>query len=178
LFALHPPLPKITSTGDALGIETVDARMLALMRCVLALSALFMTSLYPIEPTDRAELTDFSLAAYCLYSVILAVLSWRSDWPPPGRAVHWADVFFYGYLVALADSASSIFLYFFRSRCWLHRSRGDSERHLGHAGVRRAVRDRQSGICTIPERLSLQSHGDRRGLFSRLRLHPLARGRV
>jgi len=113
LFALHPPLPKITSTGDALGIETVDARMLALMRCVLALSALFMTSLYPIEPTDRADLTDFSLAAYCLYSVVLAVLSWRSDWPPPRRAVHWADVFFYGYLVALAESASSIFLYFF-----------------------------------------------------------------
>ena len=113
LFALHPSLPRMTSTGDAPGIETVDARMLALMRCVLALSALFMTYLYPIEPTRLAELTDASLAAYSLYSVILAVLSWRAHWPPPRRAVHWVDVFFYGYLVALAESTSSFFLYFF-----------------------------------------------------------------
>ena len=87
--------------------------MLAVMRCVLAFSALFIISLYPTKPARLLELTDVSLAVYCLYSVVLAVISWRADWAPPGRAVHWADVLFYAYLVALTEGASSIFFYFF-----------------------------------------------------------------
>jgi len=112
LSALYQPLPRIASTGEFPGIEMVDARMLAVMRCVLALSGLFASSFHPIEPTRLAGLTSVSLALYCLYSVVLVAIWWRADWPPPGRAVHWADVLFYGYLVALGEGTSSIFLYF------------------------------------------------------------------
>ena len=113
LSALYQPLPRIASAGEFPGIEMVDARMLAVMRCVLALSALFVSSFHPIGPTRMAGLTSVSLALYCLYSVVLAALWSRANWPPPGRVVHWADVLFYGYLVALGEGASSIFLYFF-----------------------------------------------------------------
>ena len=87
--------------------------MLASMRCVLAFSALFIIYFHPTEPARLLELTRVSLAVYCLYSVLLAVISWRADWAPPGRAVHWIDVFFFGYLVALTEGTSSIFFYFF-----------------------------------------------------------------
>src|SRR5262245_31801269 len=91
----------------------VDARMFAVMRCVLALSALFMSSFHPVGPTRLAGLTSVSLVLYCLYSVGLAAFWWRANWPPPGRAVHWADVLFYGFLVALGEGTSTMFLYFF-----------------------------------------------------------------
>ncbi|MBI3919575.1 MAG: hypothetical protein HY322_21510 [Betaproteobacteria bacterium] len=107
------PLLRIAATGDVPDVDPVGAGMLASMRCVLAFSALLIISLYPTEPARPLELTYVSLAAYCLYSVVLAVISWRADWAPPGRAVHWADVFFYGYLVALTGGASSLFFYFF-----------------------------------------------------------------
>jgi signal transduction histidine kinase len=94
-------------------VEAVDARMLAIMRCVLALSALVIIWIDPLEPSRLVELTYASLGAYCVYGVGVALLAWRTDWPPPVRALHWLDVAFYAYLVALTEGTSSIFFQFF-----------------------------------------------------------------
>jgi signal transduction histidine kinase len=94
-------------------VETVDARLLVLVRCVLAFSAFAIIWIDPSEPTRLVELTYASLAAYCIYSALLALDSYRSEWPAPKRAFHWADIFFYAYLVALTEGTSSIFFYFF-----------------------------------------------------------------
>jgi signal transduction histidine kinase len=105
-------------------VETIDARMLVLIRCVLAYSALAIIWIDPSEPTRLVEVTYASLAAYCLYATLLALVSRRQEWPPPDRAFHWADIFFYAYLVALTEGTSSIFFHFFffailvASFCW------------------------------------------------------------
>jgi len=105
-------------------VETVDARMLVLIRCVLAYSAFAIIWVDPSEPTRLVEVTYASLAAYCLYATLLALVSYRQEWPPPERAFHWADIFFYAYLVALTEGTSSIFFQFFffailvASFCW------------------------------------------------------------
>lgn len=100
-------------SGSVDRVETVDARLLVLVRCVLAFSALAIIWIDPSEPTRLVELTYASLAAYCLYSALLALDSYRAEWPAPRRAFHWADIFFYAYLVALTEGTSSIFFYFF-----------------------------------------------------------------
>jgi len=87
--------------------------MLVLMRCLLAFSALAIIWIDPAEPTRLVELTYASLALYCVYGGLVALISYRSGWPAPGRALHWVDVYFYGYLVALTEGTSSIFVYFF-----------------------------------------------------------------
>ena len=94
-------------------VETVDARMIALTRCMLAFSALAIIWIDPSEPKRLVELTYASLAVYCIYSAVLAVISYRSDWPAPKRALHWVDILFYAYLVGLTEGTSSIFFYFF-----------------------------------------------------------------
>lgn len=105
-------LPRaVTGAGDR--VETVDARLLALTRCVLAFSALAIIWIDPAEPQRLVELTYASLALYCLYSAALATMAYRRDWAAPERAFHWADIVFYAYLVALTEGTSSIFFFFF-----------------------------------------------------------------
>lgn len=100
-----------SAAGDR--VETVDARMLVLMRCVLAFSAFAIIWLDPSEPTRLVELTYASLAIYCVYSAGLAHASHKSGWPAPARALHWIDVAFFAALVSLTEGTSSIFFYFF-----------------------------------------------------------------
>ena len=87
--------------------------MLMMTRCVLAFSALAIIWIDPSEPGRWVELTYASLGLYCAYSVVLALASFRAEWPAPARALHWADAFFFAYLVALTEGTSSIFFYFF-----------------------------------------------------------------
>lgn len=94
-------------------VEQVDARMLGLMRCVLAFSALLIILIDPSEPQRLVGLTYTSLAVYCLYSTIIAFIAYRAGWPAPGRAAHWVDVFFYTFLVALTEGTNSIFFHFY-----------------------------------------------------------------
>jgi signal transduction histidine kinase len=94
-------------------IETVDARMLALVRCVLAFSAFAVIWIAPSEPQRLVPLTYASLAIYAVYSAIIALISRRSDPAASHRALHWIDVFFYAYLVGLTEGTSSIFYHFF-----------------------------------------------------------------
>lgn len=91
----------------------VDARMLALMRCVLAFSAFAVLQINAPGPGDWLALTQISLGIYSAYSAILALVSASAGWPQPHRALHWVDTAFYVYLVALTDGPSSLFYSFF-----------------------------------------------------------------
>ena len=93
-------------------IESVDARMVALMRCVLAFSALIIVSLDPTEPTRLVALTYTSLVLYCAYCTTLLFISNRTGLRVPFRATNWIDLCFYLYLVALTEATSSIFFSF------------------------------------------------------------------
>jgi signal transduction histidine kinase len=98
---------------DADHVEAVDARMLVVVRCVLAFAALAIIFIDPLEPSRWVVLTYSSLVLYCLYSAAAVWMSFRAGWPTPGRATYWSDVGFYVYLVALTQGTSSIFFFFF-----------------------------------------------------------------
>jgi signal transduction histidine kinase len=111
-------------SGTTHGVETIDARMLVLLRCVLGFSALAVVLIDPPKFGRLVGLTYFALGAYCAYTVLLAAISYRLDWPAPPRALHWADVVFYSFLIALTGGTSSFFFLFFfysimvASFCW------------------------------------------------------------
>ena len=100
---------KTVGQGDAL-----NARTLALLRCMIAVSVLLTTWVAPNEPLWLIRLTYLSIAAFCLYSFCVALLSYRLDWASPPEALHWIDVLFVAWLVILTyPSDSSIFQCFF-----------------------------------------------------------------
>jgi signal transduction histidine kinase len=105
-------------------VETIDARMLVLLRCVLAFSALAALVIDPPQIGRLVELAYFGVGVYCAYTMLLVTISYRLGWPAPPRALHWADVIFYSFLIGLTGGMSSIFFLFFfysimvASFCW------------------------------------------------------------
>src|SRR5688572_23448063 len=99
--AATKPGPGFTHAGAAAGAKSVDARMLVLLRCVLAFSALVILLADPSRFGQSALFTYLSLGLYCVYTVFIALVSQRLRWPVPPRALHWADVAFYAFLIAL-----------------------------------------------------------------------------
>lgn len=110
-------LPLQRRAGGALaaeqGGETIDARMLVLLRCVLALSGLALVWADPGATRASVVLTVLPLATYLLFSITLAYNSYRVGWPAPPRALHWIDVFFCAYVVAVSEAGNSFFFLFF-----------------------------------------------------------------
>lgn len=91
----------------------VDTRMLVLLRCLLAFSGLVFAWLTMPGPERWGSLMIVSLATYCLFSALLALHSWQSDWRASPRPIHWVDVVFSIYLISLTGgSASGFFLFF------------------------------------------------------------------
>jgi signal transduction histidine kinase len=95
--------------------RSVDSRMVAAMRLVLASSALLIIYLDPSEPDRFVPITYAALVLYTLYSAALYIIAMRQ-----GRAAqsierwwHWADVGWYQMLIALSSGTSSIFYFFF-----------------------------------------------------------------
>ena len=93
--------------------ETVEPRALVLSRCLLAFAALAILWIDPSEPTPRLEWTYASLAVYCVYSVVVAVASHAAHWPAPHRSLHWIDLCFYAWLVAVSGGAFLFYFAFF-----------------------------------------------------------------
>ena len=116
--------PAVTPAGGARGVETIDARMLVLLRCLLGFSALAVVIVDPPAIGRLVELTYFAVGIYCAYTVLVAATSRRLGWPAPPKILHWADVVFYSLLIALTDGTSSVFFLFFfyaimvASFCW------------------------------------------------------------
>ncbi|HKO42623.1 MAG TPA: histidine kinase [Pyrinomonadaceae bacterium] len=96
-------------------IESLDDRMIATMRLVLAGSALVVIYLDPAEPDHLVQETYGALVLYVLYSVALyidsvlskGVLGWRRSW------AHWIDVLWYTLLIGLSSGTNSIFFFFY-----------------------------------------------------------------
>ena len=94
-------------------IGSVDARMIGVMRCVLALSALAIIYIDPIEPRRFVALTYGSMLAYFLWSAVSLLLATRRSLLRPPRHEHWVDVLFAAVMVALTQGNSSIFFFIF-----------------------------------------------------------------
>jgi len=94
--------------------DTVDARILALLRCMIAVTALVTIWIDPAKSGWTVHLTYGVLAGYVIYSAVIAIVSYKSDWAAPPRILHWADVFFIALLVALTQrSGGFLFQSFF-----------------------------------------------------------------
>jgi signal transduction histidine kinase len=92
---------------------SVDARMVALMRCLLAFSALCIVYLDPPPPGKFHALVNVSIAVYGLFSVAVSVAVFNHRRLLPSRLLYWLDALFFGYLVALTGGISSVFFHFF-----------------------------------------------------------------
>jgi signal transduction histidine kinase len=87
--------------------------MVAVMRCILAVSAALTIYLHPVQPDRLLGLTYSSLIFYCLYAVLLAGSVYRGRPMLAWRAQHWVDVLFYAFLLHLTFGTESIFFFFF-----------------------------------------------------------------
>ena len=104
------PSPKNQRTGG-----TVEDRLIAGMRLVLAMSALIIIWLDPLQPDRLVSVTYTALVLYSFYSAIICCLVWRSsDLARRIRAwSYWADIGSYAVLVALGSGTNSIFFFGF-----------------------------------------------------------------
>jgi signal transduction histidine kinase len=94
-------------------LESVDDRMIGLMRLILALSALLIIYIDPSEPDHNVAVTYGALFVYSLYSAALYFFSVRRIPLLPNRITHWVDIGCFLILVALSSGTSSIFFFFF-----------------------------------------------------------------
>ncbi|HYV12749.1 MAG TPA: histidine kinase [Pyrinomonadaceae bacterium] len=105
---------RITDVGyQSAGLESVDDRMISLMRLILALSALIITYIDPLEPDRLVAVTYGALVVYSVYGAILYYLSWRGGPRLPLSISHWIDVGCFLVLIALSSGTNSIFFFFF-----------------------------------------------------------------
>jgi len=96
-------------------IESLDHRMIGLMRLVLASSALLIIYVDPAEPDHLVQATYAALFLYVLYSLILYVdaLSRTAESASPRRWAHWADLGWYTVIISLSSGTNSIFFFFY-----------------------------------------------------------------
>lgn len=95
-------------------IGSVDARMIAVMRCVLAVSALVIIALDPSEPGRLVALTYATVLTYLAWSLAsLWLASRRPPQPLPPRHEHWVDVGFSAFMAGLTLGAGSVYFFVF-----------------------------------------------------------------
>src|SRR5688500_18581529 len=105
--------------ADEAEIESIDNRFIAMMRLLLALSALLIVIIEPTSPNrliDRfVVVTYVALGLYVAYSAALYLAARRDSalqrWL--GRHEYWADVAWYTLFIALSSGTSSIFFFFY-----------------------------------------------------------------
>jgi signal transduction histidine kinase len=93
---------------------SVDAGMIALMRCVLAFAGLAFIYIDPTQSHGLGAPAFSALVGYCVWAT--ALLYWTSRGPKPAappRFAHWGDVLFCAYLVTLTEGINSVFFSFF-----------------------------------------------------------------
>jgi signal transduction histidine kinase len=112
MAAIEQPSITHEQSQAQLRLDTVDARMVALMRCVLVLSGLGIIWVDPTEPARYVELTYVSLIVYGIWSIGLFASAGRSI-PTVHRFAPWIDVVCAAYLVALTQGTNSIFFFIF-----------------------------------------------------------------
>ncbi|HEX6605274.1 MAG TPA: histidine kinase [Chloroflexia bacterium] len=92
-----------------------DNPALAMMRLLLAASALLIIWISPTQPDRLVIPTYLTLGLYTLYSAVLGILTLRRDHLPAvvTQHVHWLDVAWYVVLISLSSGTSSIFFFGF-----------------------------------------------------------------
>ena len=92
-------------------LESVDDRMIALMRLTLAVSALLIIYIDPAEPDRFVVPTYGALVIYVVYSAIIFALSFYER--TPHSVGPWIDVGCYLVLISMSSGTNSIFFFFF-----------------------------------------------------------------
>jgi signal transduction histidine kinase len=101
------------AAAEVLTPESVDYRMVCLMRLVLSLSALVVIYIDPSEPDRFVAATYAALVLYVLYSAALCLLPALNGAAWWAGAVAWIDVGCYLVLISLSSGTNSIFFFFF-----------------------------------------------------------------
>ena len=125
------PLARASLSGGS-----VDVRMIAVMRCILAFSGLVIAYVDPTQPAIFSALTYSSLIIYGVWSAVLAIMAFRRDLAAaPPRDTHWGDVLFCAYLVTLTQGTKSLFLFLFVRDIVGLFFEGLSGRFAGYGGI-------------------------------------------
>jgi len=104
---------KGQTTELPLSKRWIDLRKIALMRAVLALSALLVICIDPSQTIELGGAIYLALASYGVYSIVIWVLAVRRSRALPITILHWLDVAWYLPLIALSNGTNSIFFFFF-----------------------------------------------------------------
>ncbi|MGH8729891.1 MAG: hypothetical protein ACREV9_17420, partial [Burkholderiales bacterium] len=96
-----------------LALEAVNPSGIALMRCILALSGLFILLVHLPETSRMARWTYASLFCYGVYSAALYYHATRRGEWAQSRVTHWLDVAWYLVLTGLSGGTKSLFFPFF-----------------------------------------------------------------
>ena len=102
---------KDSASSDA--FNRADVRMIAFVRVVLAFWAVVVTY---IDHPDLDRLAGFiylTLLGYCVYSVVIYLLSVRRSSILPFKSLHWIDLAWYVALIGLSNGTNSVFFLFF-----------------------------------------------------------------
>ena len=79
MAAIEQPTIAFEEPRSPPRLDTVDVRMVALMRCVLTLSGLAIIWIDPTEPARYVEVTYGSLIIYCAWSIALFLGAGRAS---------------------------------------------------------------------------------------------------
>ena len=104
---------RVAVDQEYAALESVDDRMIGLMRLTLALSALIIIFIDPSEPNRLVALTYASLVVYVIYSAAVYLLSLSRRTLLPTSVTPWIDIACFLVFVALSSGTSSIFYFFF-----------------------------------------------------------------
>ena len=91
---------SFTTDQEPSALESVDDRMICLMRLILALSALLIIYIDPSEPDRFVAVTYGALVVYSLYSAVLYFLAVRRSRLLPNRVAHWVDIGCFLFIIA------------------------------------------------------------------------------
>lgn len=102
-----------TAASRYLSLESVDDRIICLMRLLLAVSGLIITSVASASPDKFVGITYALLICYCFYSALLYLLARRGIFPISIKLIPWIDAAWYLVLVSFTNGTNSIFFFFF-----------------------------------------------------------------
>lgn len=109
----RPDTVVSSARSDGLG-DTLDARGIALLRCMIAVTVLLTALPSSSDPLPLIKLTYASYVMYCIFSFVVTIITYRADWSAPPKELYWADVMMYAWLVALTySSGNNIYQCFF-----------------------------------------------------------------
>src|SRR5262245_25309776 len=103
----------MSSLGYKLTPVTMNYRMIAAMRLVLAASGLLIIYIDPSEPDRGVALAYVTLILYVVYSAVLCASAWRHIPLVPTTITHWVDMGWYAVLISLSSGTNSVFFFFF-----------------------------------------------------------------